>query len=58
MPADEAAAGEGNAEGKTTAKVFMSPSFDTVKVIPQGIVEIVLRGAAVVSNCKVSVGTF
>ena len=57
--ADEVAASEeGKAVGKITAKAFMSPSFDTVKVIPQGVVEIVLRGAAVVSSCKISVGTF
>lgn len=56
--ADEVAASAGKAVGKTTAKAFMSPSFDIVKVIPQGIVEIALRGTAAVSNCGVSVGNF
>ena len=48
--ADEAAASAGKAVEKATVKAFMSPSFNFVKVIPQGIVEVVLRGAAVVSK--------
>ena len=54
--ADEVAASADKAVGKTTVKAFMSPSFDTIKVIPQGIVEIVLRGSAVVRIY--SIGTF
>ena len=48
--ADEVAASASKAVRKATVKAFMSPSFNIVKVIPQGIVEIVLRGAAVVSR--------
>lgn len=48
--AEEAAASAGKVVGKATVKAFMSPSINIVKVIPQGIIEIVLRGVAVVSH--------
>lgn len=35
--------------GKAAMKTFMSPSIDIVKQIPQGIIEISLRGAGAVS---------
>ena len=44
---DSAAASVG---ANSALKSFMSPSIDTVKTIPQGIIELVLRGANVVSH--------
>ena len=56
--ADEVAASAGKAVGKATVKAFMSPSFNIIKVIPQGIVELLLRGTAVVSKVNYIVGKF
>ena len=39
----------GRAAGRAVLKGFMSPSIDIIKTIPQGIIELSLRGAAVVS---------
>ena len=48
--ADEGVAeSAGKIVGKATVKAMMKPGFEIVKVIPQGIIEIALRGAAVVS---------
>ena len=49
MAEDSVASSAGKVIGKATVKAFMSPSFDIIKVIPQGIIEVVMRAAAVVS---------
>ena len=54
--ADEVAASAGKAVGKATAKAFMSPSIAVVKLIPQGIIELALRGSAVVSSIIILLG--
>ena len=48
--AEEVASGAGKVVGKAAVKAFMSPSIDIIKTIPQGIIELALRGAAVVSG--------
>ena len=48
--ADEIGSMAGRVAGKAALKAFINPSLDIIKVIPQGIVELVLRGAAVVSS--------
>ena len=50
MAEDSVASSVGKTVGKATVKAFMSPSLAIVKVIPQGIIELALRGAAVVSH--------
>ena len=47
--ADEIGSMAGRMAGKAALKAFINPSLDIIKVIPQGIIELVLRGAAVVS---------
>ena len=47
--ADEIGSAAGKMAGKAALKAFMSPSIDIIKTIPQGIIELALRGAAVVS---------
>ena len=49
MAEDSVASSVGKTVGKATVNAFMSPSLAIVKLIPQGIIELVLRGAAVVS---------
>ena len=49
--ADEIGSMAGRVAGKAALKAFINPSLDIIKVIPQGIIELVLRGAAVVSAC-------
>ena len=46
--ADEIGSMAGRMAGKAALKAFINPSLDIIKVIPQGIIELVLRGAAVV----------
>ena len=48
MMAEEIGAAAGKAAGTAAVKSFMNPSFDIVKTIPQGIIELALRGANVV----------
>jgi hypothetical protein len=48
--AEEAAATATKKVGMATLRTFSSPSINIVKVIPQGIIELSLRGAAIVSK--------
>lgn len=48
--AEEVAASATKKVGMATLKTFSSPSINIVKVIPQGIIELSLRGAAIVST--------
>ena len=47
--ADEFGSMAGRAAGKVALKSLFNPSTDIVKAIPQGIIELGLRGLAVVS---------
>lgn len=47
--AEEVGSAAGKAAGKAALKAFINPNIDIVKTIPQGIIELSLRGAAVVS---------
>ena len=48
--AEEIAATATKKVGMATLRTFSSPSINIVKVIPQGIIELSLRGAAIVSK--------
>ena len=47
--AEEIGSAAGKVAGKAALKSFMSPSIDIIKTIPQGIIELVFRGAGAVS---------
>lgn len=47
--ADESAGGNDGSE-KLNPKSYVSPGLDIVKAVPQGIIELVLRGVTVVSS--------
>lgn len=47
--ADEIGSMAGKMAGKAAIKSLANPSIEIVKTVPQGIIELVLRGAAVVS---------
>ena len=47
--ADEVGAMAGKVVGKAALKAMVNPSTDIVKAVPQGIIELALRGVAVVS---------
>ena len=55
--AGEAASGEKSAAENTTSKRFINPSFDVIKTIPQGVIELGLRGTGAVSACGSYVAT-
>ena len=48
--AEEVGSAAGKAVGKAALKSFINPSTDILKAIPQGIIELSLRGAAAVSG--------
>lgn len=48
--ADKIGSMAGKMAGKAALKSMVNPSTDIVKVVPQGIVELALRGVAVVSS--------
>lgn len=48
--ADEIGSMAGRMAGKAALKAMVNPSTDIVKVVPQGIIELALRGTAVVSS--------
>ena len=48
--AEEIGSSAASAGAKAALNSFMSPSIDIVKTIPQGIIELVLRGTNVVSH--------
>ena len=50
--ADGAASGDKSAAASATVKSFVDPSFNIVKTIPQGIIELGLRGTGAVSQCN------
>lgn len=50
--AEEVAASAGKKVGMATLKTFSSPSINIVKTIPQGIIELSMRGAAIVSRTE------
>lgn len=47
--AEEVGSAAGKAARTVALKAFINPNIDIVKAIPQGIIELSLRGAAVVS---------
>lgn len=47
--ADKVASGASNMAANAAVKTYMSPSFNIVKTIPQGIIELGFRGAVAVS---------
>lgn len=47
--AEEVGSAATKAAGRAALKSFMNPTVDIIKTIPQGIIELSLRGAAVVS---------
>lgn len=49
--AEEVGSAAGKAVGMATLKSFMNPSIDIIKSV-QGIIEVALRGAAVVSGYR------
>ena len=50
--ADGVASGAKSGAANANIKSFINPSFDIVKTIPQGIIELGLRGTGAVSSCR------